>query len=265
MKDGRIVLDTLKLSSVGRHQSLMEPGMPRIMFGSGSQSPWLAKEFEPSPGPCRHEPSPVKPGCGAETSGLAADATTEKGAKVAPCASGQANRKAVPTLRKKTLKVSGRVPRVLAVRLGSEAKRGDEEPVAVEAPVLVEPIEAPTPVPVPDVAPDFEPLEVTPTMNSIEASPDVDLSGEESPVVELPSPDTFPRAQVKLIPTPKKRGPRSLAAEDEPSTPPVNKPLKVIRKRREQEPKVFETAPKPVPQAMLEGIKKPQENGDQPE
>jgi hypothetical protein len=56
-----------------------------------------------------------------------------------------------------------------------------------------------------------------------------------------------------------------LSAEDETTAPPIAKPLKVIRKRREQAPKVFETAPKPVPQAMLEGIKKPQENGEQPD
>jgi hypothetical protein len=40
-----------------------------------------------------------------------------------------------------------------------------------------------------------------------------------------------------------------------PEEPP--KPLKVIRRRREQAPKVFETAPKNVPLAMLEGIASP--------
>jgi len=33
------------------------------------------------------------------------------------------------------------------------------------------------------------------------------------------------------------------------------RPLKVIRRRREEEPKVFETAAKLFPKAMLEGVK----------
>ncbi len=72
--------------------------------------------------------------------------------------------------------------------------------------------------------------------------------------------------QVKVIPTPgmKRRPPAK--PRKEATEPVATKPLKIIRRRREEAPKVFETAPMPVPKAMLAGIKAPEEdssdNGD---
>jgi hypothetical protein len=258
MKDGRIVVETLKLSSVERHQNLVEPGMAGVIYGSEPHTPWLAKEFEPSPAPCRHASSPPGRRQKAAIADLTGDVAREKGTKTLSVP-GQSARKAVPTLRKKTLKVSGRVPRVLPVKLSHEAKNGDNEPIVMESFVPV------CPMPVADPVPDLEPVDTAPVMDAPQEYVALELPPEEFPEAELPSVEIPPHVQVQFIPTPKKRGPRSLAAEEEPSSPPVAKPLKVIRKRREHEPKVFETAPKPVPQAMLEGIKKPQENGDQPE
>lgn len=64
---------------------------------------------------------------------------------------------------------------------------------------------------------------------------------------------TFPKpAAVKVVPTPVRRKPRMPKMETEPVAP--SRPLKVIRRRGEQAPKVFETSAKIVPQAMLEGI-----------
>jgi hypothetical protein len=57
---------------------------------------------------------------------------------------------------------------------------------------------------------------------------------------------------VKVIPTPATRKARLPKPEAEPLEP--SKPLKVIRRRREQAPKVFETSPGASPKAMLEGI-----------
>jgi hypothetical protein len=57
---------------------------------------------------------------------------------------------------------------------------------------------------------------------------------------------------VKVIPTPATRRTRLPKAEMEPAEP--SKPLKVIRRRREQAPKVFETPSGTFPKAMLEGI-----------
>ena len=64
----------------------------------------------------------------------------------------------------------------------------------------------------------------------------------EAVVTEAPAPR---KARFK---TPK------FEAEAGASTTPVQKPLKVIRRRREQTPKVFETMAKSFPRAMLEGI-----------
>lgn len=60
---------------------------------------------------------------------------------------------------------------------------------------------------------------------------------------------------VQIVPTPVKR-PRSPKIE---LTAKPSKPLKVIRRRREEPPKVFETASKDFPRSMLEGIKVGQE------
>jgi hypothetical protein len=60
---------------------------------------------------------------------------------------------------------------------------------------------------------------------------------------------------VTVIPTPRKPRVRTPRLEvEEAASVPVNKPLKVIRRRREETPKVFETTAKSFPRAMLEGI-----------
>ncbi len=60
-----------------------------------------------------------------------------------------------------------------------------------------------------------------------------------------------PEIIVKLLPTPVKR---HRSPKIELASQPA-KPLKVIRRRREEAPKVFETASKDFPKSMLEGIK----------
>ncbi len=63
-----------------------------------------------------------------------------------------------------------------------------------------------------------------------------------------------PRALVKVLPTREKRTRKRPEMEVAPVIAAVPKPLKVIRRRKQEEPKVFETAPRTVPRAMLEGI-----------
>jgi len=68
---------------------------------------------------------------------------------------------------------------------------------------------------------------------------------------------------VKVIPTPKKRHSRTEEVAVEPVVPDEPRPLKVIRRRREEEPKVFETTARLFPKAMLEGVKSPpDQNGE---
>ena len=108
---------------------------------------------------------------------------------------------------------------------------------------------------------------------------------EEAPVkvAEEAGPST-PQETVKQAPKPRrsvKKPPEatrsvSPAREEKPVEPakkqkpvevdarlvPPPKPLKVIRRRRAEEPKVFETAPKSFPRAMLAGVKvTPEEAG----
>lgn len=90
-----------------------------------------------------------------------------------------------------------------------------------------------------------QPQEIAaPQAQSIEVVP-------EPEVVPVPP----PQVTVKVIPTPKKRHTRVPEIEIEPLVPQEPKPLKVIRRRAAQEPKVFETEARLFPEAMLEGVK----------
>jgi hypothetical protein len=130
-----------------------------------------------------------------------------------PCVCSPATEQAkilIPSLKNRRLKISGKMPRLVPVRLSAETR--SVEPDAATA-QTVEPIP--------------EPL--------------------AAPVECVPQ-----RVEVKVIPTPRKREPRSVTPVVEASE--IPKPLKVIRKRKEEAPKVIETVPRPMPQSMLAGI-----------
>jgi hypothetical protein len=74
-------------------------------------------------------------------------------------------------------------------------------------------------------------------------------SAESAQIAQLPS-----QAVITVVPTPRKREIRPQRVEATPLEPAAPKPLKVIRRRKEEAPKIFETPPKTVPKAMLEGI-----------
>jgi hypothetical protein len=251
MKDGRTFVETLELSGLTRHQDLVEPGMTKAVYSGDLESPWLAKEFAVPPGPSRPDPAPAKSREKPILVDPVEDEPQDKGAK-SLYRPGQSAKRVVPTLRKRTLKVSGRVPRILPVKLTAEPRKEEPELIQVEV------VAAPHPLPIPEAVIELSPMALAP----IEPE-SIDPPPMEPPRMELPSVEIPPHVQVQFIPTPKKRGPRSLSLAEEPNVPPVTKPLKIIRKRKEEAPKVFETEPKPVPQAMLEGIKTSQENGDQ--
>jgi hypothetical protein len=78
----------------------------------------------------------------------------------------------------------------------------------------------------------------------------------EEPVSQ-PAPAEELRAKhvVTVVPTPRKARVRTPKLEEKEAAPaPAPKPLKVIRRRREETPKVFETTAKSFPRAMLEGV-----------
>ena len=197
MKDGRIVVEALKLSSVARHHNLVEPAMSRVIYGADPQTPWLAKEFTSSPTPSRPEPAVEKSRDESVVPDPEEDAAREEGAKTL-CVPGPSARKAVLTLRKKTLKVSARVPRLLPVKLSPQSKKGVEEPMKLEAVVEAHPL------PIPESVPVHEPVVAAQPMDSPMEKPIINLSSAELPPVELPSVDIPPHVQVKVIPTPKR-------------------------------------------------------------
>jgi hypothetical protein len=129
----------------------------------------------------------------------------------------------IPKLIKKKVRAEGTVPRILVLRSRSAA-------------IAEEPESAQPPLP--------EPLTV------VEEQAQPAPSIRPTPIQELPA-----KHVVTVIPTPRKPRVRTPRLEvEEAASVPVNKPLKVIRRRREETPKVFETTAKSFPRAMLEGI-----------
>lgn len=74
-------------------------------------------------------------------------------------------------------------------------------------------------------------------------------SAESAQTAQLPY-----EAVITVVPTPRQREIRPQRVKAAPLEPAAPKPLKVIRRRREEAPKIFETPPKTLPKAMLEGI-----------
>jgi hypothetical protein len=147
----------------------------------------------------------------------------EAAGKVAQVSLGALSNCKIPKLIKKKVRVEGRVPRTLVLRPRSAAI--PEEP---------EPVHPPLP----------EPLTV------VEEQAQPAPSDRPAPIEELPV-----KHVVTVVPTPRKQRVRTPRVEvEEAASVPVHKPLKVIRRRREETPKVFETTAKSFPRAMLEGI-----------
>jgi hypothetical protein len=81
------------------------------------------------------------------------------------------------------------------------------------------------------------------------ATPPPPAEAPQMPVKKIETPRSI---EVKVIPSPKKRQPRM--PKQEQAAPPVPVALKVIRRRREQAPKVFEKTVNSFPKGMLEGV-----------
>jgi len=123
----------------------------------------------------------------------------------------------IPKLTNKKVRAEGRVPKILVLRSRS-------------AEIVAEPELAQQPLPSP--------------------MPVVEEQARPAPIEESPA-----KHVVTVIPTPRKTRVRTPKLEEKEAAPiPAPKPLKVIRRRREETPKVFETVAKSLPRAMLEGI-----------
>ncbi len=132
----------------------------------------------------------------------------------------------VPAIPAKTLRKPAKAPKV-------QAKTVDEEPVKKRRRTKPKPVEPVTAVPV------EEPQ--IPATRLMPAQPD--------------TPEVPADVKIQVVPTPRKRQPRIPEPPLESVVSATPKPIKVIRRRAEEAPKIFETAPKTVPKAMLEGVK----------
>jgi hypothetical protein len=140
----------------------------------------------------------------------------------------------VPSLRKTKITLHGRISKLFSAKLTTKSSVVSEIPETSESDIIES---------------------VPETMHTREEKVISESVSQqivvETPPVEIPMAEAaeIPVTEAVVIPTPVKRRriPKTeLAAEPA-------KPLKVIRRRREEEPKVFETSRPGVPKSMLEG------------
>jgi hypothetical protein len=167
----------------------------------------------------------IAPGSSVETDMLPTERSEiEATGKATQVSFGALSNCKIPKLIKKKIRAEGTVPRILVLKSRSAAIPEELEPVQ---PRLPEPLAAVVPQQT-----QREPID------------------RPAPIAELPA-----KHVITVVPTPRKQRVRAPKLEVEEAAPvPVSKPLKVIRRRREETPKVFETTAKTFPRAMLEGI-----------
>lgn len=132
----------------------------------------------------------------------------------------------VPSLRKTKITLHGRISELFSGKLTTKSPAVSETPEISQLDI-VETVDATT---------------------DIREEKVISESASQQIAAE-PKPAAIPITETVIIPTPVKRRriPKTeLAAEPA-------KPLKIIRRRREEEPKVFETSRHGVPKSMLEG------------
>lgn len=236
MKHAKIPSETVKFGDPVRVHGRVELGSGAALQGSERQQGWLARGVDPVAVPSFSHPGVIRESRARTTpKALAVPESVKEDAK--PMRAADVLRQPIPTLTRTKLKLSGRVPRILPVRVVAESRFNGEAHIDVPANAPVCP----------------EQLGPPPLQSCIEPY----LEPPRKVVPEIP-----PHVEVQVIPTPKKRAPRYTSAAEESPEPPVTKPLKVIRKRKAEAPKIFETVPKAMPQAMLEGIETGPEDPD---
>jgi hypothetical protein len=141
----------------------------------------------------------------------------------------------VPSLRKTKITLHGRISELFSAKLTTKSSVVSEIPEASE-PDIIESVPETMHTREKKVISESVPQQIV----------------VETPPVRMPIAEAaeIPVTEAVVIPTPVKRRriPKTELAAAEPA-----KPLKVIRRRREEEPKVFETSRPGVPKSMLEG------------
>ncbi|AFM25237.1 hypothetical protein [Desulfomonile tiedjei] len=132
----------------------------------------------------------------------------------------------VPSLRKTKITLHGRISELFSGKLTTKSPAVSETPETLQ----------------------LDTVETVDATTDIREEKVISESASQQIAAE-PKPAAIPITETVIIPTPVKR--RRIPKEELAAEP--AKPLKIIRRRREEEPKVFETSRHGVPKSMLEG------------
>lgn len=220
MTRGKHPFRTTEFSAGMPRETVVDPEIGNTICRFDAATPWFGESHSPAAEYSDSQDSPSDD----ETSEAATQVEeqgTQKPKQTLPRIS--ANSK-ISSLKKTKIKLRGKISELFAPR---PTRPGVEPETETPSTEQLEAREIPQPIP-------------TETPLSEPAAPKIEQ-------VDVKPPDVI----VKVLPTPVKR---HRSPKIELASQPA-KPLKVIRRRREEAPKVFETASKDFPKSMLEGIK----------
>jgi hypothetical protein len=220
MTRGKHLFRTTEFSGGMPRETVVDPEIGNTICRFDAATPWFGESHAPAVDYSDSQDSQSDDETGVAVS-QGEEHGTQKAKQSLPRISANSR---ISSLKKTKIKLRGKISELFAPR---PTRPGVEPEADTPSTEQLEAKETPQPIPRGTAAsklaiPDLEKMEVKP-----------------------------PEVIVKVLPTPVKR---HRSPKIELASQPA-KPLKVIRRRREEAPKVFETASKDFPKSMLEGIK----------
>jgi hypothetical protein len=271
MNTGKNLVEIIRLSNdVAYENAVLIPDGKKI-YRYDPETEWFTEQLVTGADAVESEPAPVPEGALLPASGWVEVTPASQKITIASLQEGLSQHR-VPLAGKKTVPSRTKVPRLpvmmmLRKEYPAAKKVVEAEPQIAPPPHVVEaqpqPELEPKPAPEPKIRlkprPELKP-EPKPKPRA-ESEPVMESKPEREPE-RGPVPSSR-EVKVTVLPTPKKRQRKIVEPKEETAALPPSRPLKVIRRRREEEPKVFETPAKTFPQVLLEGVKSsPTESGE---
>ncbi|MBI5250811.1 MAG: hypothetical protein HY912_15075 [Desulfomonile tiedjei] len=218
MTRGKDFFRTTEFSTAMPHETVVDPHIGNTICSFDAGTTWFTESHSSAHGCSDCETSQARPGDAVseeEVLGL------QRAKQVVPKLPANSR---ISSLKKTKIKLRGKISELFSSRIHKTEVGPETQGTPAQKLEL-------------DVAPHEIPQEI--------ASPEPVIQAIED--MEVRSPDV----SVQVVPTPvkRRRAPKIELA------PKPAKPLKIIRRRREEAPKVFETSPKNFPKSMLQGIK----------
>ncbi len=237
MNRGKNLVEMIQLSSEVPYENAVLIPEGKKIYRYDPETQWFTERFVTGGDSVESEPVPVEDEAMLPASGWVEVSPSSQKLTVASLQEGLSQHR-VLLGEKKTVPSRTKVPR-LPVLMQIRKEPPPEKKSAVDEP---------------EIAPQVGAAEIEPEPEPT-AAPDLESGVEQVAELEPEPKSKAKEVKITFLPTPKKRQRKTSEPDEEEETQPPSRPLKVIRRRKEEEPKVFETLPKTFPTVLLEGVK----------